>query len=309
VRGDDLTTILKSITTEICALDPPSGHVTTVSSCSLSISVNTTHPNASVTNYEVCLNPSIVTQLNDNTASIATLTTCCNNSIKSLESLDGSINVTDEGSGVWNIEVTPPSGNSQWSTTGNSGLSSANFLGTNDAVDLVFKTNGIKSGLLNISDFNTAFGVYGLFSLTSGTDNTGIGYTALVANTSGSLNTAVGTGALALLNVGSNNTGIGKGAGAAITSGSFNTTVGSGSGVNVTTGSYNTSLGYQASPSSSGSLNRISIGYGASATANFQFALPDDVTTFKWRGITYTMPSSNAVGVLTNDGAGNLTWA
>src|SRR5215471_6324993 len=40
-----------------------------------------------------------------------------------------------------------------WSLTGNSGLTSSNFLGTTDARDLIFKTNNVERGRLFSAGF------------------------------------------------------------------------------------------------------------------------------------------------------------
>jgi hypothetical protein len=180
-----------------------------------------------------------------------------------------------------------------WSLLGNSSTTpGTNFIGTTDNVDLVFKVNGIEAGRLNYGIQNTSIGRRTLISRTSGEDNSAFGANSLDSLTSGDDNTALGVDSLTAVSTGSDNIGLGWQAGAALTTGNFNTIIGSTADVD-----------------DINSLNRIALGYGAEATDDFQFALPDDVTKIKWRGLTYVLPSVQAVGVLTNDGSGNLTWA
>lgn len=162
-----------------------------------------------------------------------------------------------------------------WGLSGNSGtVAGTNFIGTTDAVDLVFKTANLLSGRINLSLLNTSFGLNALdVAATQG--NTGIGASSL-GNT-----TAQG------------NTGLG------LLSGFYNIT-----------GEYNTYVGYNATPASGDSAlnNTIALGKDAEPESSFQFAIPDNVTTIKFKGIVYTLPTTNSAGVLTNDGSGVLTW-
>jgi len=124
------------------------------------------------------------------------------------------------------VSATMGSG-SNWLLTGNAGTSSsANFIGTTDNKDLVFRINNISSGLLDDINYNTAFGYnslsnngsgtnnlangsYALYNNTSGANNSAQGEAALVGNTSGSSNTALGNGALQNNATGSGLTGLG----------------------------------------------------------------------------------------------------
>ena len=124
-----------------------------------------------------------------------------------------------------------------WKTTGNSStVAGTNYIGTNDAVGLMFKTNGVQSGYIDLSgtgntsfgysslvsnttgSANVAFGETALFGNTSGTDNAAFGTSALLGNTTGSFNMAFGTSALNGNISGLRNIGIGN------TAGSYNTT-------------------------------------------------------------------------------------
>ena len=213
-----------------------------------------------------------------------------------------------------------------WGLTGNSGTTAGtNFIGTTDAVDLVFKANSIECGRIELTNSNTSFGRNALVNLDgTGIYNVGVGRNALTATTSGDHNTALGSNSLLVNTSGISNTSIGSASmtssngnynsvlgyasGQGITSGGYNTLIGFSSGNTITTGSNNTIVGSTADVDSLTAANRIALGYGAIATANYQFAIPDDVTTIKFKGIVYTLPTVNAAGVLTNDGAGNLTW-
>jgi len=127
-----------------------------------------------------------------------------------------------------------------------------------------------------------------------GTSNTAIGYQALINNANSSQNTALGATALE-----SNTTG------------HYNTAVGVGSGSTNESGDNNTFLGYGANTSTVNGTKRIAIGYNATASSDYQFAIPDDVTTIKFKGLTYTLPTSLPAvsGVLTCSSTGVLTWA
>jgi len=92
------------------------------------------------------------------------------------------------------------------------------------------------------------------------------------------------------------------------TNGTENVAVGKDALFTITTGDQNTAIGDAADVDSSNAMNRIAIGYGALADSNYQFAIPDNVTTIKFKGIVYTLPTVNGAGVLTNNGSGVLTW-
>jgi len=196
-----------------------------------------------------------------------------------------------------------------WKINGNSGITpGTHFIGTTDAQELIIKVNNIEYGkpidlslgnvtygtkLVNVTtgDYNTAIGLTSLANVNTGYNNTAIGHDALTENVIGNQNTAVGNGSLQYVE-GDSNTGIGDRA-----------------GIGIIGGSKNTMIGAETEVSSNTATNRIALGYGAEATSNYQFAIPDDVTTIKFKGIVYTLPTTNGAGVLTNDGSGNLTWA
>ena len=181
-----------------------------------------------------------------------------------------------------------------WGLNGNTGTTAGtNFIGTTDNIDLVFKRGGLESGRISGTVFNTSFGRNSLISVTSGTSNTAVGNGNSGGITSGEYNTSLGGSALINLTSGDNNTAIGALAEQLLT-----------------TGSRNTIIGASANVDSVSALNRIALGYNAEATADFQFALPDNCINIKWRGVNYVLPAADGtVGQkLTTDGAGNLSW-
>lgn len=148
--------------------------------------------------------------------------------------------------------------NTYWQTTGNSGTTAGtNFIGTTDNKDFIFKRNGIISGGVDSSLFNTALG-YNTNDLTKGNRNTGIGFYALRSETSGSYNTAVGVGNLEFDTSGIYNTALGVHALHNNTSGFSNTATGNDAMLNCLTGNENTADGKQA-------LNGLTSGYGNTA--------------------------------------------
>jgi hypothetical protein len=217
---------------------------------------------------------------------------------------------------------------SSWGLTGNSGTTAGtNFIGTTDNVDLVFKVNSIESGRINISENNTSFGRQSLLSFSggiynaafgrqslqntsTGDYNVGLGNLTLTTNTSGSRNTAVGHTSTYNLASGSGNTGIGASSLLNLATGDNNIALGSTAGGTLTTGNSNTFIGSLADTDDAASSNRIALGYGAEADADFQFALPDNVTKVKWRGVTYTLPSADGTAgqTLKTMGDGTLYW-
>lgn len=174
--------------------------------------------------------------------------------------------------------------NSGWGLSGNSGTTpGTDFIGTTDNQNLVFKRNSTVCGLITLG--NMGFGVDSLKNNTgssclaygeeAGQDNTGDGLVAL------------GTGS------------------AQSNSGDYLTAVGGNAGISNNSLAA-TAVGY--STVISGDYG-IALGFGANAGAN-EFALPNNVTKIKWRGVSYTLPSADGTAgqKLTTDGSGNLSW-
>lgn len=172
------------------------------------------------------------------------------------------------------------SGTSGWNLTGNAGTNiNADFIGTTDAVDVIFKRNNAFSGLIgdtntafgnfalssNISgNYNMAIGAQALFSNTTGLYNTANGYVALYSNTTGSLNVANGMQSLYSNTTGNNNTANGVSALLSNTIGIDNTATGHLALSNNITGSNNTANGVSALKNTTGDGNTA---YGSEAMA------------------------------------------
>ncbi len=224
-------------------------------------------------------------------------------------------------------------GSNNWALLGNAGTTvGTNFLGTTDNQDLEFKVNNIRSGLIDIANYQTIFG-YGAglnttavgqlnsffgYSAgganTSGISNTGIGYNAIVANTTGNYNTAMGVQTLATTS-GNNNSALGVNSGYSISSGnnntalgyyamnnfpaaaitgSNNTAVGYNSGTNMTSGSYNTLLGYYSFLSTPTYSNATGVG-------SFSYPAANDVLVLGSIAGMNTATSSAHIGIGTNN--------
>jgi hypothetical protein len=150
-----------------------------------------------------------------------------------------------------------------WNLDGNSGTTPAHFIGTTDAMPLVFKANGSRSGFIDINSstaatflvyeagnnntglYNSAFGWRAMFNSTTANYNTAVGYAALYTNSTGHYNTAVGFEALRL-NTATDNTAVGYQALRQNTTGGYNTAMGIRALANNTTGYENTALGNSA---------------------------------------------------------------
>ena len=152
--------------------------------------------------------------------------------------------------------------NLRWSTYGNAGTyPSINFIGTTDDVNLVFKRNNIRSGL--IGDWNTSFGYYSLSAgVVSGSGNSAFGTGSLKSNTSGSSNTAVGNSTLYKNTTGKFNIAVGENALSENLTGEKNTAAG-GYALKYNTGTGNTGVGYYALYSNNAGTYNTAIGYMA----------------------------------------------
>jgi hypothetical protein len=226
-------------------------------------------------------------------------------------------NVSGISSTPLDIPITTITNGVSWGLTGNSGTTpGVNFVGTIDASDLVFKANSVESGRISISLGNTSFGSLSMQNIATGTYNTAFGLKALQDNVSGQANNGVGHEALFNVNTGSRNNGMGNTALGSVTSGSFNTGIGDGVGLGITSsvalasGNENTLIGRNADVTNAAALNRIALGAAASADTDYQFALPDNVDYFKFRGNSFELPSTDgsANAVLQTDGAGVLSF-
>ncbi|MEO5889539.1 MAG: hypothetical protein ABIQ31_04760 [Ferruginibacter sp.] len=186
--------------------------------------------------------------------------------------------LTTNGTGTLNWAY--PNSPFSWGTSGNSGtVANTNYIGTNDSIKLVIKTNNILAGQLspnrdgavsfgqnalkvasgiqntavgyysmsaNTGNFNTSIGNYSMATNTTGSVNTATGHESLKDNTTGQYNSAYGAGAMKKGITASDNTAIGANSLGELLSGHTNTGVGNSSIRRLTTGSYNTGVGDQA---------------------------------------------------------------
>lgn len=228
--------------------------------------------------------------------------------------------------------------NTQWSVTGNSGLTAGtNFLGTTDAVALQFKVGNTFAGqihpaglILNTSFGlganpttntagiqNSAFGAGALAVNDGGLDNTAIGQGTLSTNANGNNNTAVGQGALnantghsntavgqAALNVNSsanNNTAVGKSAMVANTLGTNNTGIGHNALTGNTTGNANTTVGQNSLSANLSGHNNTAIGFEALKNTTSD----GNVGVGHLAGVDALVSNSIAVGINSNVSSNN----
>ncbi|MFN8324849.1 MAG: tail fiber domain-containing protein [Flavobacteriaceae bacterium] len=229
-----------------------------------------------------------------------------------------------------------------WTTTGNTGTNSTtNFIGTTDNVPLQFRTNNIRSGLLDIQNDNYAFGENALSQTspgvqsiaigtsaglnqqsaafgnvfighqsgennTTGLRNTFIGLRAGRANTTNSNNTIVGFNS----GVSSNSSGnsfYGFASGFANTTGGLNTFIGSNSGTNNTTANLNTFVGALSGFDNTLGNSNTFLGHqsGVSTTTGGNNTFLGQQTG----SINTTGFNNTAIGRNANFGANNLTNA
>ncbi|MFN3755402.1 MAG: tail fiber domain-containing protein, partial [Flavobacterium sp.] len=212
-----------------------------------------------------------------------------------------------------------------WSTIGNTGLSAAtNFIGTTNAVDVIFRRSNVRAGRLGVSNtsfgvnalnpavtggFNTAIGVQALMNNESGVDNTALGYGALMVNTTGEWNTAAGRASLQANEDGNQNTAFGYQSLRNSVSGNNNTAVGRQALFNSigngntgigwrsllnTEGDNNTALGINAGNAITTGSNNIAIGNNAQvavAADSNQIRIGNTAITLATTQVAWTNPS------------------
>jgi hypothetical protein len=221
----------------------------------------------------------------------------------SIVGTNGQVLTISGGIPAW---VSPAGSVAGWGVNGNAGTSATtNFIGTTDNVDIVFRRNGIRSGLINSS--NIALGVSSFLSNTTGFNNIALGPGALSLNTSGNENVATGAGtltnnttghtnvaigsySLSTNTIGISNTATGIQTLNANTSGNYNSATGRGSLQFNTTGSDNVGNGLQSLYNSTSGNNNVAIG---------SYSLHANTTG----------SNNTAIGFRSNVGAGNLTNA
>jgi len=142
-----------------------------------------------------------------------------------------------------------------WSLTGNTGVTSSNFLGTINNSPLVFKVNNNPAGRIETNVTGNTFLGYQSGVVNQDLHNTGVGEFTLNANTGGHQNTAVGAVALASNTNGINNSAVGAFAMENNTTGTNNVAFGDFALQDNSTGVDNTAIGVQSLEFNTGSTN------------------------------------------------------
>lgn len=228
--------------------------------------------------------------------------------------------LTSDANGIATWQI--PSINA-WSLTGNSGTApGADFIGTTDNQNVIFKRNNIFNGGLGEANLslgnnsrtingppdNTAIGIDAL-NRNSGQNNTALGRNTLGNNTTGSRNVAIGRSALNLSGISSDNTAVGHNA--------FNSIIGNentalGSLTRASTTLFNaTAIGARAEVGSSnsmvlGSINGVN---GATTDVNVGIGTTTPLERLHIVGNIRMEDGNQSVGkVLTSDVNGTATW-
>ena len=159
-----------------------------------------------------------------------------------------------------------------WLILGNDNTTATtNFLGTTNDQDLVFKRNGVNSGLLNAGRASTAFGVNALPNgRTNGTQNSAFGGFALRNNTSGNYNNAFGYQALYTNTTGQDNSAFGHNS-LYYNNASNNSAFGVGALYRNSTASNNSAFGYQALAANTTETGNSAFGANALAKSNSRY--------------------------------------
>jgi hypothetical protein len=178
------------------------------------------------------------------------------------------------------------------------------YMGSNAAVNatsagynVVIGTNTARN--LN-ADYNTVVGAMSVYN---------------TADMTGQFNSVFGSFSGYTLTSGANNTLIGSQNAQQLTTGSYNTVLGQQTGTNLTTGSNNTLLGYYADLSSGSLTNATAIGNGAVVDASDKIQLGNtSVTSVSTSGalttgaVTYPNTDGTANQVLKTNGSGVAAW-
>jgi hypothetical protein len=114
-----------------------------------------------------------------------------------------------------------------------------------------------------VGSYNTAYGSYALYSLTTGSSNVAIGRSALYSNTIGNSNVAIGYGALNQNVSGDENVGIGYSALSQCTTGRLNVAIGGQTLGSLTSGYSNVAIGRMALYSLTTGYQNIAVGLNA----------------------------------------------
>lgn len=201
------------------------------------------------------------------------------------------------GTNWYNLSST----NNSWNTNGNNGTDSlVNFIGTTDAMPLMFRVRNQRSGKIDSASQSTGIGYKSLLNPV-GFQNTAFGYKALLGT--GSFNTAIGASALSNNTSGRNNTAVGESALLSNTNGALNTALGSGALKLNTSGFQNVAIGTDALANNSTGLNNISIGSGSlfsNTTGEFNIAIGVTALSLNTTGYGNIGIGSNSLGANTS---------
>lgn len=219
-----------------------------------------------------------------------------------------------------------------WRKTGNIVDLNTDFIGSTNDVDVVFKRNNIKSGLigqnkialgrgalgLNSGNFNVALGPDAL-AFNTGSFNIATGFESQYVNSIGQGNSSYGHGSLRNNSTESYNTAIGFQA-LRNTTGGQNTAIGWSALENLTTGGGNIAIGKLTNVPSPTTNNQLSIGnviygtnMGTTATGTIGIGVPVPTERLEVDGKTKTTnlqvtADAGVNKVLTSDAGGNATW-
>lgn len=110
-KGDDYDSILVSLNTLICDLQPPSGLATVVTSDCGNITVSNTTADGIIT-YDLCISTDITNNITENTNDILALQTCVSGGVADI--ISDTITITEDSSSdcgkVLKLEIPTPSG-------------------------------------------------------------------------------------------------------------------------------------------------------------------------------------------------------
>lgn len=177
-----------------------------------------------------------------------------------------------------------------WKKTGNVVDATTDFIGSTNDVDVIFKRNNMKAGLINSAFENTSFGLNALSNNTTGQNNTAIGNGALQSNLAGFNNIGLGTNALRNNNSNAN-TAVGVASAFANTSGVSNTSMGHFSLKTNTIGGGNVAIGNNALENSIGYFNTALGLQALSGTTG------DQNTAIGWRALENLTTGGGNIGI------------
>lgn len=214
---------------------------------------------------------------------------------------------------------------SGWLTTGNNGITAANFLGPINNAVLKFRTNNIQSGIIDPAG-PTYLGFEAGLSSTGGPKNVGLGYQVMKTSITGNNNTAVGYQAMMTSNsqfntavgyysltgftspglTGMENTAIGYGTLDWLSTGSYNCALGSEAGSGIRTGDRNIAIGKLALAANQSGSENIAIGDQAMgaffSTGSFNVAIGKNALT----GSGGNQSNNTCIGYMSDATSGSL---